>query len=93
MRGVELSDWVQLEDGGDTINIEVRVRSRRTVTHQEVVDLQERLAGEVQRPIALLLTVIPTTRLDPLTPPTPTPTPISTVFPAVLMTPPADSGD
>ncbi|HSJ54104.1 MAG TPA: DUF389 domain-containing protein [Anaerolineae bacterium] len=75
MRGVELSGWEQLEDGGETVHLEVSVRSRRTVTHQEVVDLQERLAGEIQRPIALLLTVIPTTRLDPQTPPTPTPTP------------------
>jgi uncharacterized hydrophobic protein (TIGR00271 family) len=75
IRGVELSDWEQLEGNKETINLEVRVRSRRTVTHQEVVDLQERLAGKLQRPIALWLTVIPTTRLDPLTPPTPTPEP------------------
>lgn len=93
MRGVEFSGWEQLEDGGETIQLEVRVRSRRTVTHQEVVELQERVAGEVQRPIALLLTVIPTTRLDPKTPPTPTPTPAGAPIPAVLATPPADSGE
>jgi uncharacterized hydrophobic protein (TIGR00271 family) len=81
IRGVELSDWEQMESDGETINLEVWVRSRRTVTHQEVVDLQERLTAELQRPIALWLTVIPTTRLDPLSPPTPTPEPAGIMVP------------
>jgi uncharacterized hydrophobic protein (TIGR00271 family) len=63
----------ELEDG--TIQLEVVVRTPRAVRHQEVVELQERVAGSVQRPIELRLSVILTTRLDPLEPPTPTPTP------------------
>jgi uncharacterized hydrophobic protein (TIGR00271 family) len=93
-------EWTQqeLEDG--TITLEVQVRAPRTVAHQEVVDLQERIAGRLQRPVALLLTVIRTTELDPFVPPTPTatlppdaiatltpsPTPTNTASPTV--TPP-----
>jgi uncharacterized hydrophobic protein (TIGR00271 family) len=73
---VELDDWQRLEDDGDTIRLQVWVRSPRTVSHREVVELQERLAGRLQQPVALLLSVIPTTRLDPFVPPTPTPTPL-----------------
>jgi uncharacterized hydrophobic protein (TIGR00271 family) len=75
-RDVELDDWQILEDDGGTIRLELWIRSPRTVAHWEVVELQERLAGRLQRPVELLLTVIPTTRLDPFVPPTPTPTPL-----------------
>jgi uncharacterized hydrophobic protein (TIGR00271 family) len=63
----------ELEDG--TVQLEVVVRTPRAVRHQEVVDLQEHVAGSIQRPVELRLSVILTTRLDPLEPPTPTPTP------------------
>ncbi len=68
-------EWEQeeLEDG--TLKLEVPVRSPRVLLHREVVQLQERIAGRLQRPIALLLTVIRTTELDPFVPPTPTATP------------------
>ncbi|MBN1660492.1 MAG: DUF389 domain-containing protein [Anaerolineae bacterium] len=68
-------DWEMeiLADG--TLQLDVTVRSRRTLNHTEVVALQERVANHLQRTVALLLTVIPTTRLDPFMPPTPTPTP------------------
>jgi uncharacterized hydrophobic protein (TIGR00271 family) len=74
---IELADWERLpaEDDSDTIHLQVWVRSPRTVRHQEVVDLQERLAGVLQLPVELQLSVIRTTRLDPFVPPTPTPTP------------------
>jgi cell division septation protein DedD len=73
---VQLDDWRVLGNDGNTIRLQVWVRSPRTVSHDEVVQLQERLAGYLQRPVALLLSVIPTTRLDALLPPTPTPTPL-----------------
>ncbi|HNS50013.1 MAG TPA: DUF389 domain-containing protein [Anaerolineae bacterium] len=74
----ELVDWRQLpsEDGDRTVRLEVQVRSPRDVSHAEAVELQEKVAGRVQQPVALLLSVIPTTRLDPFVPPTPTPTPL-----------------
>jgi uncharacterized hydrophobic protein (TIGR00271 family) len=76
MPGVDWEDEWQmqvLEDG--TLQLDVTVRSRRTVAHQEVVDLQERVAGNLQRSVSLRLDVIASTRLDPIVPPTPTPTP------------------
>jgi hypothetical protein len=69
-------EWEMEELDEGTLQLEVWVRSRRTVAHQEVVELQERIAGHLQRPIALLLSVIPSTQLDPFVPPTPTPTPL-----------------
>ena len=79
---VELSEWEILpeDEDEDTLRLQVRVRSPRDIAHWEVVDLQERVAGRLQRPVALLLSVIPTIQLDPFVPPTPTPahTPTST---------------
>jgi uncharacterized hydrophobic protein (TIGR00271 family) len=71
-------EWKMLssEDHDETLRLEVQVRSQRTVAHQEVVDLQERLANRLQRTVELRLIVIPTTQLDPFVPPTPTPTPL-----------------
>jgi hypothetical protein len=66
-------DMQELEDG--TIQLEVVERSYRTVPYSEVVKLQELIAGAIQRPVSLRLSVILTTRLDPLVPPTPTATP------------------
>jgi uncharacterized hydrophobic protein (TIGR00271 family) len=78
MDRVELEEWEQLSAAEDdeTLRLAVRVRSPRTVAHHEVVDLQERLAIYLGRPVALVLSVIPTTRLDPFVPPTPTPSPL-----------------
>jgi uncharacterized hydrophobic protein (TIGR00271 family) len=86
---VELVDWTLLpaEDGNNSLRLEVRVRSPRDITHAEAVDLQEKIAGRLQRTVALLLTVIPTTRLDPLAPPTPTPTPLPGITPTLTSSP------
>jgi uncharacterized hydrophobic protein (TIGR00271 family) len=76
MPGVEWNgEWKidKLDDG--TLRIEVAIRSSRTIRHPEVVELQERLASDINQPMALILSVIPSTQLDPLVPPTPTPTP------------------
>jgi uncharacterized hydrophobic protein (TIGR00271 family) len=63
----------ELDDG--TLQLEIWVRSRGTVRHREVVELQERLASVLNRTVALVLSVIPSTQLDALIPPTPTYTP------------------
>jgi uncharacterized hydrophobic protein (TIGR00271 family) len=73
---VELDSWeeVSTPSGNQPIQLQVRVRSPRTISYQEVVQLQERIAQRLQRPVALQLSVIRTTRLNPFEPPTPTPT-------------------
>jgi len=58
----------------EVLRLEVQVRAARSPYHQEVVDLQTRVAARLQRPIALVLVVIPITQLDPVIPPTSTPT-------------------
>jgi uncharacterized hydrophobic protein (TIGR00271 family) len=86
-------DMEELDDG--TIVLEVVERSYRTVPHSEVVELQELIAGKIQRPVSLRLSVILTTRLDPLVPPTPTLTPLpgttATFTPSPTPTPTATS--
>ena len=75
MGQLELADW-QITDGdGETVHLEMHVRATRPVLYQETVDLQTRVALRLQRPVALALTVIPITQLDPFLPPTLTPTP------------------
>jgi hypothetical protein len=74
MTAAEIVD-VQIDNlSGGTLRIDVTVRSTRTIPYPTVVELQRFLATELQREVALTLTVIPTTHLDPLSPP---PTPVS----------------
>lgn len=84
-------EWAMEEQEDGTLHLEAVVRSRRPVAHREVVELQERLAGQLQRPVALVLSVIPSTQLDPFVPPTPTPTPLpgvtATLMPSPTSTP------
>ncbi len=76
MSRVELDSWQILppQPNDNTIHLQVLVRSPREISYAEVVDMQERIAAKLQRPVALQLSVIPTTRLNPFVPPTPTPT-------------------
>jgi uncharacterized hydrophobic protein (TIGR00271 family) len=90
---VQLDSWQVLGYDGKTIQLQVRVRSPRTISHDEVVSFQEHLAAQIQRPVALLLSVIPTTRLAPFEPPTPTATllagPVATFTPSPTFSPTA----
>lgn len=74
----------------DTLRLRITVRSSRQPTYQQVVALQAAIATRLQRPTALQLVVIPMTQLDPLVPPTftPTPTPTATPTPSATPTPP-----
>ena len=73
---------INIGDLGDEIlQVDMVVRSARTVPHYQVVELQEFIATELQREVAMTLTVIPTTQLDPFAPPTFTPTATATNTP------------
>ena len=78
---VILSDWRIVGEVGDAIQLEISVRATRSISYDEVVALQQRVALQLQRTVSLALTVIPTTRLDPFVPPTLTPTPLPTATP------------
>ena len=84
-------ELVQIEIGNlneDVLQLDLIVRSARPVPHSAVVELQEFMATELQREVAMTLTVIPTTQLDPFVPPTqtPTPTPSNTPTPGPTST-------
>jgi uncharacterized hydrophobic protein (TIGR00271 family) len=79
MDQVELADWRFTGNSNDqTLHIEIRVRATRRLRYQETVDLQARVATRLQRPVALVLSVTPVTRLAPFIPPTFTATPTYT---------------
>ena len=70
----------QLEDlnytlSGAVLELDISVRTSRSLTYQEVVDLQSAIAAKLDRTVALQLNVVPITKLDPLVPPTHTSTP------------------
>jgi uncharacterized hydrophobic protein (TIGR00271 family) len=89
MNRVELVGWRIDEDSGETLQLEVSVRAPRQPSYQEVIDLRNQIAFRLQRTVALRLTVIPITQLDPFVPPTftPTSTPTATPTPGPTMTP------
>jgi len=78
MDGVELVGWQITSDDGETLGLDVSVRAVYQFSYQSVLDLQKNVAVRLQRPVALILTVIPVTQLDPFVPPTFTPAPTLT---------------
>lgn len=93
-----LDTWKTLEpetEDDNSLRLEVQVRSTSTPSYLAVVDLQSRVGSalreanvlEVDQALALVLIVIPTTALDPLVPPTPTPTLTLTPTPTLTNTP------
>ncbi len=81
----ELVEWKESEGDDEALHLSVTVRSSRQYPHATVLAFQREVATQIQRPVALLLNVIPATRLDPLLPPTLTPTP--TQVPTLTPTP------
>lgn len=87
---------IQMDTSNSTIHLNVTARASRQPTYQEVVAMQESIATQLQRPVALQLVVVPMTVLDPLIPPTLTPTPTAgptststhTLTPTQTATPP-----
>jgi len=75
MPGVEFREYETFVSEDGVLNVSVEVESTRTMRHQDSVELQEHLVEIINRPIALELKVIPTTRLNTLDPPTPEPEP------------------
>jgi hypothetical protein len=61
---------------GGTIELQIVVRTQKSVPYADVLSLQQKIATRLQRPVALRLSVVEATILDPLIPPTFTPTPL-----------------
>ncbi len=80
---------VEISTIDSTLKLVVTVRASQQPPHQSVVALQEAVASRLQRTIELELIVVPMIRLDPLIPPTftPTATPGPSATPTITPTP------
>jgi uncharacterized hydrophobic protein (TIGR00271 family) len=67
--GGEISQWNYLIGEDGTLNLDLSVRVRNTVTYDSAREIQERIAGELGRPVALSLEMIPVQRLRAYVPP------------------------
>jgi uncharacterized hydrophobic protein (TIGR00271 family) len=65
---------MNIDASESTMHLVVTIRTSRQPDYTQVVDLQTAIATRLQRTIAIQLIVVPTTKLDPLLPPTSTPT-------------------
>jgi len=67
----------------EPLQMDLTARSTRSIPHTKVIELQDQISIELQRTVGLRLTVILVTDLDPVIPPTftPTPTPTNTFTP------------
>jgi uncharacterized hydrophobic protein (TIGR00271 family) len=72
---------VDINSGDSILQLVVTIRTSSQPDYNQVVSLQSAIATQLQKTIALQLIVIPTTKLDPLLPPTLTPTGIRTPTP------------
>lgn len=80
---------VSIDASNSVLGLNVTVRTSRQPTYTQVIDLQKAIASRLQRTIALQLIIVPTTKLDPLIPPTftSTPTPGPSPLPTRTRTP------
>lgn len=78
---------ITIDASDSTLHLTVTIRTSRQPSYGQVVDLQKAVASRLQRTIALQLIVVPTTRLDPLIPPTLTSTPTAGPSPVPTHTP------
>jgi len=83
--GAELAGLNILYDG-DTLNMTLTVRTSRSLSYEDVVELQKNIALRLQRPVAVVVNQVMAAQLNPLVPPTftVTPTPTNTPTPITL---------
>jgi len=65
---------ININTSDSTLDLRITVRTSRQPSYQQVVELQKAIASRLQQTTAIRLIIIPTTKLDPLEPPTLTPT-------------------
>jgi uncharacterized hydrophobic protein (TIGR00271 family) len=80
LNNVELVDWSSTSAAG-TLSINITVRSFQPLLYEDSVALQEGIVQQLQQPAAVVVNQVFAARLDPLNPPTLTPTPTLTLTP------------
>ena len=85
----ELTSLRPLQDG-ETLHLTVTLRVSRQLRYEDVVELQENIALQLQRPVSIVVSQVVAAQLDPHEPPTFTVTPTAATFtPTVTYTPTA----
>jgi hypothetical protein len=72
--GAELID-LQVSQSGDTLQMELTLRTIAPLQYQDSIALQEAIAGRLQSPVEMVINQVFAAQLDPKVPPTLTPTP------------------
>lgn len=78
--GVELVEWNATSEG-ETLHLDFVVRTLNPLRYEDSVSLQSEIASQLQRPVSVVVNQIFAAALDPLIPPTHTPTPTVTQTP------------
>jgi uncharacterized hydrophobic protein (TIGR00271 family) len=73
--GGEVVSWDYARTETDTLNLDLTIRVAYTISYDEARGLQERIATQIELPVALSLSMVPAKRLEAFVPPTPTLTP------------------
>jgi len=74
----ELIDW-KAASSGETLELDIVLRTLRLFRYEDSVALQKAIADRLQRPVAVIINQVHAAQLDPLVPPTATPTPSPTL--------------
>jgi hypothetical protein len=74
----ELIDW-KATSSGETLELDIVLRTLRLFRFEDSVALQKAIADRLQRPVAVIINQVHAAQLDPLVPPTATPTPSPTL--------------
>lgn len=74
----ELIDW-KATSSGETLELDIVLRTLRLFRYEDSVALQKVIADQLQRPVAVIINQVHAAQLDPLVPPTATPTPPPTL--------------
>jgi hypothetical protein len=74
----ELIDW-KATSSGETLELDIVLRTLRLFRYEDSVALQKAIADQLQRPVAVIINQVHAAQLDPLVPPTATPTPSPTL--------------
>lgn len=84
----ELLD-MKVNRDGQALDMDLTIRTSSQLRYMQVVNLQEAIVEDLNRPVSLKINQIFAERLDPLVPPTPTATPTNTNTPTVGPSPTA----
>jgi hypothetical protein len=83
----EMTDLQPLQDG-ETLHLTITLRVPRQLRYEDVTQMQEDIALQLQRPVSVVVNQVVAAQLDPLIPPTLTITPTFTLTPtAATFTP------